>query len=66
MSGDLRIENILIQVRSKLQENGIKLWLSPYYDEGIGSVDDEIEVMILFDYCEGYCLLLCSWFTFFY
>lgn len=48
MSGDLRIENILIQVRSKLQENGIKLWLHPYYEEGIGSVDDEIEVTILF------------------
>lgn len=44
MSGDLRVENVLIQVRSKLQEGGIKLWLSPYYEEGIGSVDDEIEV----------------------
>lgn len=45
MSGDLRVENVLIQVRSKLQENGIKLWLSPYYEEGIGSVDDKIEVI---------------------
>lgn len=44
MSGELKIENILMQVRSKLQENGVKLWLSPYYEDGIGPIDDEIEV----------------------
>lgn len=45
MSSDLRVENILIQVRSKLQENGIKLWLEPYYTEGIGTIESELEVI---------------------
>lgn len=36
MSINLKIENILIQVRSKLSENKIKLWLSPYYSENGG------------------------------
>lgn len=40
----LSIENILIQVRAKLQENGIKLWLSPYYSNEIGPIDAELEV----------------------
>lgn len=44
MSADLRVENILIQVRSKLQDSGIKLWLQPYYDEGIGTIETELEV----------------------
>lgn len=47
MSADLRIENILIQVKSKLLENGIKLWLPPYYVEG-GACDAELEVRITF------------------
>lgn len=46
--GDLRIENVLIQVRAKLNEDTIKLWLSPYYEEGIGSNDAELEVKNLF------------------
>lgn len=54
MSGDLRIENVLIQVRTKLQESGVKLWLSPYYEECIGSVDDEIEVGYS-SMCAFYC-----------
>lgn len=46
MSTNLRIENVLIQVKSKLLEkdNRISLWLRPYYVEGIGPVDEEIEV----------------------
>lgn len=44
--GDLRIENVLIQVRGKLNEDSIKLWLSPYYEEGIGSNDSELEVRL--------------------
>lgn len=40
----LSIENCLIQVRARLQEEGIKLWLEPYYFEGIGAVDAELEV----------------------
>ncbi|KAJ6638174.1 NEDD8 ultimate buster 1 [Pseudolycoriella hygida] len=43
MSGILRIDNVLMQVKGKLQENRVKLWLSPYYEDGIGAVDDEIE-----------------------
>lgn len=51
MSTNLRIDNVLIQVRSKLQEDGVKLWLSPYYEEGIGSNDDEIEVGLYSSMC---------------
>lgn len=40
----LSIENCLIQVRACLQEEGIKLWLEPYYSEGIGPNDTELEV----------------------
>lgn len=28
---ELKVDNIIIQVRDKLQKDGIKLWLSPYY-----------------------------------
>lgn len=31
MANSLRIDDILVQVRAKLQENGIKLWEPPYY-----------------------------------
>lgn len=58
MSANLRIDNVLIQVRSKLQEDGVKLWLSPYYEEGIGSNDDEIEV--------GLYSSMCGFYLFFY
>lgn len=44
MAGSLSIDNCLIQVRSCLQEEGIKLWLEPYYVQGIGPVDLELEV----------------------
>lgn len=50
----LSIENVLIQVRAKLQENGIKLWLSPYYSNDIGPIDSELEVSssyALFFFC---------------
>lgn len=48
MSADLSIGNILLQVKSKLLENGIKLWLAPYYVEGVGACDAELEVCIIF------------------
>lgn len=48
MAGKYNIENVLIQVRAKLLENGIKLWLPPYYVEDIGSVDAELEVSVYF------------------
>lgn len=44
MAISLPIENILIQVRAKLQNEQIKLWLEPYYEEGIGPIDSELEV----------------------
>lgn len=44
MAISLPIENILIQVRSKLQNEQIKLWLPPYYVDGIGPIDSELEV----------------------
>lgn len=46
MSSKYNIENILIQVRVRLQENGVKLWMVPYYIEGIGPVDVELEVSV--------------------
>lgn len=46
MAISLPIENILIQVRSKLQNEQVKLWLPPYYEEGIGPVDSELEVCV--------------------
>lgn len=42
------IDNILIQVRSLLQQQGIKLWLEPYFYEEIGSIESEIEVCFLY------------------
>lgn len=44
MASSLSIDNCLIQVRSCLQDQNIKLWLEPYYDQGIGPVDSELEV----------------------
>ncbi|KAM7348693.1 NEDD8 ultimate buster 1 isoform 2-T2 [Cochliomyia hominivorax] len=38
-----QIDNIIIQVRARLQLLGIKLWLEPYYYEGVGCVEEEIE-----------------------
>lgn len=46
MSSGLHIENILVQVRSRLQDGGVKLWIEPYYVEGIGPVDNELEVSV--------------------
>lgn len=49
----MRVENILIQVRSLLQEKGIKLWLEPYHTDGLGPCDAELEVtfIILLTFC---------------
>lgn len=52
MAGSLSIDNCLIQVRSSLQGEGIKLWLEPYYVQGIGPVDLELEVSIISTHCE--------------
>lgn len=44
MASNISIDNCFIQVRSSLQEEGIKLWLEPYYIEGIGPIESELEV----------------------
>lgn len=46
MANGLSIDNCLIQVRSRLQEENIKLWLEPYYVQGIGPNDTELEVNV--------------------
>lgn len=46
MAISLSIDNCLIQVRSSLQGENIKLWVQPYYVEGIGPIDSELEVNI--------------------
>lgn len=46
MGAHLKTEDILMQIRSKLQDDDIKLWLEPYYFEDIGPSDDEINVSI--------------------
>lgn len=55
MAGNYNIENVLIQARAKLLENGIKLWLPPYYVEGIGAVDAELEVSVSYRTC-NFCV----------
>ncbi|XP_036318039.1 NEDD8 ultimate buster 1-like [Rhagoletis pomonella] len=37
------IDNVIIQVRARLQQLGIKLWEEPYYYSDIGSVESEID-----------------------
>ncbi|GLG96153.1 NEDD8 ultimate buster 1 [Gryllus bimaculatus] len=43
MNSDLRAEDILVQVREKLNSDQVKLWLPPYYTEGSGRCEEEIE-----------------------
>lgn len=47
MSADLRLDNILIQVTSRLRENGIKLWLEPYHTDEFGTCTAELEVFMI-------------------
>lgn len=44
-----QIENCLIQTRCYLQSQGIKLWLPPYYEEDIGPIESELEVIFDFE-----------------
>lgn len=58
MAEELSVENILIQVRSKLQRNKIQLWLPPYYTESDGTAMVFLEVnATLF---ADNCFFLCS------
>lgn len=45
-----QIDNCLIQTRSYLQSQGVKLWLTPYYEEGIGPIESELEVVFCFGF----------------
>ncbi|XP_044749963.1 NEDD8 ultimate buster 1-like [Coccinella septempunctata] len=40
---DLKKEDVLMQVREKLRDDKIKLWLDPYYDQTKGPVNDELK-----------------------
>ena len=44
-----QIDNIIIQVRARLQLLGIKLWLEPYYYDEVGCVEEEIDVSVCID-----------------
>lgn len=44
MSEELEIEDALLQIRNKLQADGIKLWLPPYYKDG--PCNEELEVFL--------------------
>ncbi|XP_014102311.1 NEDD8 ultimate buster 1 isoform X1 [Bactrocera oleae] len=39
------IDNVIIQVRARLQLLGIKLWEEPYYFSDIGSIESEIDCL---------------------
>lgn len=45
MDNTLRSEDVFIQIRDKLQKDGIKLWLPPYFEEKTGASNKDIEVI---------------------
>lgn len=57
MANGLSIDSCLIQVRSRLQEEGIKLWLEPYFIADIGPNDTELEVFTILTIRENYFFL---------
>lgn len=44
MNNHMKIEDVFLQIRSVLQEDNVKLWLPPYYNESIGACEEEIQV----------------------
>jgi hypothetical protein len=46
MSSELKIEGIHIQIREKLNEDHVKLWLPPYYTEDGVTCEEEIQVRL--------------------
>jgi hypothetical protein len=44
MSSELKIEGIRMQIREKLNEDHVKLWLPPYYTEDGITCEEEIQV----------------------
>ncbi|XP_065159726.1 NEDD8 ultimate buster 1-like [Atheta coriaria] len=45
MDNTLRSEDVFIQIRDKLQKDGIKLWLPPYFEEKTGASNKDIEAL---------------------
>lgn len=45
MGTPLQIEDVFIQVRDKLQKDGVKLWLPPYYNEATGASESDLQVL---------------------
>lgn len=43
----MKIDDVFIQIRDKLQKEGVKLWLQPYYDESNGCCEKELKVSFL-------------------
>jgi hypothetical protein len=46
MSSELKTEGIRIQIREKLNEDNVRLWLPPYYSEDGVTCDGEIQVRL--------------------
>jgi hypothetical protein len=47
MSSDLRSEGILMQIREKLNEDHVKLWLPPFLMEDGGTCEEEMQVRFM-------------------
>ncbi|PSN45549.1 hypothetical protein C0J52_05786 [Blattella germanica] len=45
-ASDLKIEGILIQVKEKLNEEHVKLWLPPYFTEDGGCCEEEMQKLM--------------------
>ncbi|XP_022906282.2 NEDD8 ultimate buster 1-like [Onthophagus taurus] len=43
MDNSLKIEDVFIQIRDKLQKESVKLWLLPYYDSQKGPSEDDLQ-----------------------
>jgi hypothetical protein len=48
MNSDLKTEGIRIQIREKLNEEHVKLWLSPYCTEDGLTCEEEMQVRLMF------------------
>ncbi|KDR09755.1 NEDD8 ultimate buster 1 [Zootermopsis nevadensis] len=52
MNSDLKIEGIRIQIREKLNEDNVKLWLPPYCAEDGGTCEEEMQTLMK-NYCSS-------------
>jgi hypothetical protein len=46
MNSELKTEGIHLQIREKLNEEHVKLWLPPYYSEDGATCEEEIQVRL--------------------